>query len=78
MRCWLILTVTVTGTTMIYRGRRAAGQLVRRLLAVGLSKYEPDIEAALAKAEGKARLKVKKDRPVSSPVKPTDDEDLRH
>jgi hypothetical protein len=31
-------------------GRRAAGQLVERLLAVGLSRYEPDPEAALAKA----------------------------
>jgi hypothetical protein len=31
-------------------GDRAAGQLVERLLAAGLSRYEPDPETALAKA----------------------------
>jgi hypothetical protein len=33
---------------------RAAGELVRRLLAVGLSRYEPDVPGALERAEAKA------------------------
>jgi hypothetical protein len=33
-------------------GDRTAGQLVERLLAAGLSRYEPDPEVALAKAAG--------------------------
>jgi hypothetical protein len=82
--CWIrgnldaLLAAPVTGHD--HRGQRQAALLLKRLLAAGLSKYEPDPEAALAKAERKA--KVKRDRPAAArPINgswPIEDEDIRH
>jgi hypothetical protein len=51
-----------------YRGQRQAALLLRRLLAAGLSKYEPDPLVALARAEGK--VKAKRDRPAPGDTDP--------
>jgi hypothetical protein len=75
-----ILAAPVTGHD--HRGLRQAALLLKRLLAAGLSRFEPDPEAALAKAEGKA--KVKRGRPAATvprPIngsRPIEDEDIRH
>jgi hypothetical protein len=51
--CWLRTDAAVKAALAApapdLGGRRAAGQLVERLLAAGLSRYEPDPEAALAR-----------------------------
>jgi hypothetical protein len=50
--CWLRDDDDVQGALAMpydYSGRRQAGELVRRLLAAGLSRYEPDPINALAR-----------------------------
>jgi hypothetical protein len=38
-----------------HRGIRQSAELLRRMLAIGLSRFEPDPESALRRAEGKGR-----------------------
>jgi hypothetical protein len=40
-------------------GRREAGEMLKRLLEAGLSRYEPDPVAAIARAEAAQRTAVK-------------------
>jgi hypothetical protein len=51
--CWLSIDAAVQAALATpppdLGGCRAAGQLVERLLSAGLSRYEPDPEAALAR-----------------------------
>jgi hypothetical protein len=82
--CWIrgdldaLLAAPVTGHD--HRGQRQAARLLKRLYAAGLSRFEPDPEAALAQAKGKA--KAKRGRPPAArPTdgsRPIEDEDLRH
>jgi hypothetical protein len=52
-----------------YSGRREAGEIVKRLLAAGLSRYEPDSLGALARVEATASSSEKEGSPdVAEPV----------
>jgi hypothetical protein len=55
--CWLRDDRAVQAALSMphdHSGRREAGELVRRLLAAGLSRYEPDPLGALARVEATA------------------------
>jgi hypothetical protein len=56
--CWLRTDADVQAALSMphdHTGRREAGELVQRLLAAGLSRYEPDPLTAVEAAEQRAR-----------------------
>jgi hypothetical protein len=69
--CWLRTDRDVEAalsTPHDHSGRRAAGEIVQRLLGAGLSRYEPNPPAALARVEATASLSLEEGDSNAEPV----------